>query len=43
MSQEKVVTITTIILFTWAAFIIAWERISPYRKGLPFFQGGLLD
>ena len=40
MSQEKVVTITTIILFTWAAFIIAWERISPYRKGLPFFREG---
>ncbi len=21
-------------------FIIAWERISPYRKGLPFFREG---
>jgi sterol desaturase/sphingolipid hydroxylase (fatty acid hydroxylase superfamily) len=36
----SVVTITTILLFTWAAFIIAWERISPYRKGLPFFREG---
>lgn len=35
-----VVTITTIILFFWAAFMIAWERISPYRKGLPFFREG---
>lgn len=31
---------TTIILFTWIAFIIAWERIAPYRKGLPFFREG---
>lgn len=31
---------TTIILFCWIAFIIAWERISPYRKGLPFFREG---
>jgi len=36
----SVVTVTTIILFTWAAFMIAWERISPYRKGLPFFREG---
>src|ERR1700759_1385042 len=34
------VTTTTIILFTWIAFIIAWERIAPYRKGLPFFRDG---
>lgn len=40
MTQEKVVTITTIILACWAVFIIAWERISPYRKGLPFFREG---
>jgi sterol desaturase/sphingolipid hydroxylase (fatty acid hydroxylase superfamily) len=31
---------TTTILFCWIAFIIAWERISPYRKGLPFFREG---
>jgi sterol desaturase/sphingolipid hydroxylase (fatty acid hydroxylase superfamily) len=30
----------TIILFTWAGFIIAWERIAPYRKVLPFFREG---
>jgi sterol desaturase/sphingolipid hydroxylase (fatty acid hydroxylase superfamily) len=40
MSQEKVVSITTIILAFWVIFIIAWERISPYRKGLPFFREG---
>ena len=31
---------TTFILICWIAFIIAWERISPYRKGLPFFREG---
>src|SRR6201996_1775948 len=36
----SLVTVTTIMLFTWAAFIIAWERISPYRKGLRFFREG---
>ena len=40
MSQEKVVVITTLILGCWAAFIIAWERIAPYRKGLSFFREG---
>lgn len=36
----SVLAITTIILIGWIAFIIAWERISPYRKGLPFFREG---
>ena len=40
MDQSKLVLITTIILFSWAAVIITWERISPYRKGLPFFRDG---
>jgi sterol desaturase/sphingolipid hydroxylase (fatty acid hydroxylase superfamily) len=40
MDQSKLVAITTIILVCWIAFIIAWERISPYRKGLPFFRDG---
>lgn len=31
---------TTIILFIWIAFIITWERIAPYRKGVPFFREG---
>jgi sterol desaturase/sphingolipid hydroxylase (fatty acid hydroxylase superfamily) len=31
---------TTIILFAWVGIIIAWERLSPYRKGLPFFRDG---
>ncbi|SHM74330.1 sterol desaturase family protein [Mucilaginibacter sp. OK098] len=31
---------TTTILICWIVFIIAWERISPYRKGLPFFREG---
>lgn len=40
MQLEKVVTITTIILACWTVFIIAWERIAPYRKALPFFREG---
>jgi sterol desaturase/sphingolipid hydroxylase (fatty acid hydroxylase superfamily) len=32
--------VTTTILICWMIFIIAWERISPYRKGLPFFREG---
>jgi len=35
-----VVQTTTIILIFWVIFIITWERISPYRKGLPFFRDG---
>ena len=31
---------TTTILICWVIFIIAWECISPYRNGLPFFRDG---
>jgi sterol desaturase/sphingolipid hydroxylase (fatty acid hydroxylase superfamily) len=34
------IQITTTILICWVIFIIAWERISPYRKGLPFLRDG---
>src|SRR6201985_3849176 len=40
MRQLNVVIITTSILVCWVIFIITWERISPYRKGLPFFREG---
>ena len=40
MDQSKLLVITTTILICWVIFIIAWERISPYRKGLPFFREG---
>lgn len=41
MSRQDLTTlITSIILFCWIAFIIAWERVSPYRKGLKFFREG---
>ena len=40
MPQLSIVTITSIILFTWVIFIIIWERVAPYRKGLPFFRDG---
>jgi sterol desaturase/sphingolipid hydroxylase (fatty acid hydroxylase superfamily) len=36
----SLIQITTTILICWIIFIIAWERISPYRKGLPFFREG---
>jgi sterol desaturase/sphingolipid hydroxylase (fatty acid hydroxylase superfamily) len=34
------IQITTTILICWVAIIIAWERLAPYRKGLPFFRDG---
>src|ERR1700742_1333449 len=37
---KKTTIITYIILFTWIGIVIAWERIAPYRKGLPFFRDG---
>jgi sterol desaturase/sphingolipid hydroxylase (fatty acid hydroxylase superfamily) len=40
--EEKMtlIRITATILVFWAIFIIAWERISPYRKNLPLFRDG---
>ncbi len=35
-----IIQTTTTILLCWVIFIIAWERVSPYRKGLPFFRDG---
>jgi len=40
MRDLNVVTITSIILFAWIILIIIWERVAPYRKGLPFFRDG---
>ena len=40
MPQDKLLTVTTTILVLWVILIIAWERISPYRKGLSFFREG---
>src|SRR5207245_8701971 len=37
---QHVTLVTTIILFCWIGIMIAWERIAPYRKGLPFFREG---
>lgn len=34
------IQVTTTILICWIVFIISWERLSPYRKGLPFFREG---
>ena len=35
-----VITITSAILLVWIAIVITWERLSPYRKGLPFLRDG---
>ena len=35
-----VTPITTAILFCSIAIFIIWERVAPYRKGLPFFREG---
>jgi sterol desaturase/sphingolipid hydroxylase (fatty acid hydroxylase superfamily) len=40
MPQEKLLTVTTTILVLWVIFIITWERVSPYRKGLKFLREG---
>lgn len=40
MPQDKLLTITTTILVCWVIFIITWERLRPYRKGLAFFREG---
>jgi sterol desaturase/sphingolipid hydroxylase (fatty acid hydroxylase superfamily) len=37
---QHVTIITSIILVCWIGLMIAWERIAPYRKGLPFFRDG---
>src|SRR6201985_1296321 len=34
------IQVTTTILICGIIFIISWERLSPYRKGLPFFREG---
>lgn len=36
----SLIQITTTILICWIIFIILWERLSPYREGLPFFREG---
>jgi sterol desaturase/sphingolipid hydroxylase (fatty acid hydroxylase superfamily) len=40
MPDHQLTIVTTSILFVWLALIIAWERVAPYRKGLPFFREG---
>lgn len=40
MSQQTLLIWTTAILLSWAVIIILWERLAPYRKGLPLFREG---
>ncbi|MBC8151310.1 MAG: sterol desaturase family protein [Bacteroidetes bacterium] len=40
MPQEQLLTITSISLAVWIAIIMLWERVAPYRKGLPVFRDG---
>jgi sterol desaturase/sphingolipid hydroxylase (fatty acid hydroxylase superfamily) len=35
-----IIKITTTILLLWMVIIIIFERLRPYRKGLPFFRDG---
>jgi len=36
----SVATITTIIFFSWAGFMMLMERLYPYTKGMRFFRDG---
>lgn len=40
MDQSRLLIITTSILLAWAIIIIIWERVRPYRKGIPLFREG---
>ncbi|QKJ28840.1 sterol desaturase family protein [Mucilaginibacter mali] len=40
MPKPDTLTVTTAILIGWMIIIILWERLAPYRKGLPFFREG---
>jgi len=40
MPQAKLLTITTIILISFALSMIFWERVAPYRKGIKVFREG---
>jgi sterol desaturase/sphingolipid hydroxylase (fatty acid hydroxylase superfamily) len=40
MPQADLLRITTSILVVWIVGILIWERVAPYRKGLPLFREG---
>ena len=40
MPQADLLRITTSILVVWIVGILFWERVAPYRKGLPLFREG---
>jgi sterol desaturase/sphingolipid hydroxylase (fatty acid hydroxylase superfamily) len=40
MPQAELLRITTAILVVWIVGILIWERVAPYRKGLPLFRDG---
>lgn len=40
MPQAELLRTTTIILVVWIGIVLIWERVAPYRKGLPFFREG---
>lgn len=40
MPQAELLRITTTILVVWIVGILIWERVAPYRKGLPLFREG---
>lgn len=40
MPQAELLRITSTILVAWIVLIMTWERVAPYRKGLPLFRDG---
>lgn len=40
MPQAELLRTTTTILVVWIVIILIWERVAPYRKGLPLFREG---
>lgn len=41
MPEAELLRITTGILIGWIVLMLVWERVAPYRKGLPLFREGI--
>ena len=40
MNTETLLIVTTSLLFAWIGVILVWERVAPYRPGLPLLREG---
>lgn len=38
--MTELLTITTSLLVAWILIVLVWERVAPYRPGLPLFRQG---